>query len=273
VDLDHLRAALDRGDFEVAPVTADASGLRPSIETTLHAVMPHRVVVHLHAVEALAHLVRADGEQSVRDRIGGQLRWAYMGYRKPGPELARAIQAEHPGTVDAIFLASHGLVIGADSVAEAESTLQRITSLLATPIGTRSAPEAGTGLPAVAGYRPVSEPKLHALAASPELLERVQKDWALYPDHVVFLGAEAKMLPEAAAFAGSQAPFVFLPGRGVLAAAHAHAGHLAQLHCYLDVLERQQASATLVSLTSPQVRELISWDAEKHRQAVAPAAR
>src|SRR6218665_3033734 len=29
-----------------------AAGLRPSIETTLHALMPHRVVLHVHSVDA-----------------------------------------------------------------------------------------------------------------------------------------------------------------------------------------------------------------------------
>ena len=34
--------------------------LRPSIETLIHALMPQRIVIHLHAIDVLSHLVRDD---------------------------------------------------------------------------------------------------------------------------------------------------------------------------------------------------------------------
>ena len=60
VDLMHLNSAIAVGDFDVTPRAAGPSSLRPSIETLLHALMPHPVVIHLHAVEILTHLVRAE---------------------------------------------------------------------------------------------------------------------------------------------------------------------------------------------------------------------
>src|SRR5579859_2335776 len=57
VDLPSLKAAVERDDpradqpshFALRP-----EGLRPSIETCLHAVFPQRVVIHVHCVKTLA---------------------------------------------------------------------------------------------------------------------------------------------------------------------------------------------------------------------------
>ena len=35
--------------------------LKPSIETSLHALMPHKYVVHTHSVNAIANIVEKDG--------------------------------------------------------------------------------------------------------------------------------------------------------------------------------------------------------------------
>src|SRR5690348_5482698 len=69
VDLRQLRTATARGDFSVVPVPIRATILRPSIETLLHSLMSHRIVVHLHAVDVLAHLVRASFPASILERL------------------------------------------------------------------------------------------------------------------------------------------------------------------------------------------------------------
>ena len=66
VNLLHLRHAIQRHDFSVIPQLQGESVLRPSIETLLHALMPQRIVVHLHAIEILAHLVRVDCEENIQ---------------------------------------------------------------------------------------------------------------------------------------------------------------------------------------------------------------
>ena len=53
VDLTHLQRVIAAGDFNVSPMVFGGSNLRPSIETLLHVLMPHKVVVHFHAVEVL----------------------------------------------------------------------------------------------------------------------------------------------------------------------------------------------------------------------------
>ena len=71
VRLDPLRKAIADGDPRAAAAVdfvdaqLNASGLRPSIETSVHAIIPSPVVVHIHCVNTIALAVRHDGEALV----------------------------------------------------------------------------------------------------------------------------------------------------------------------------------------------------------------
>lgn len=114
VDLPHLARALASGDFSVLPRLRSESALRPSIETLLHALMPHPVVVHLHAVEILAWLVRNNFRDDIMALIDSRRRWASTAYHKPGAALAKAVSTAlgSANTADVVLLQNHGVVIG-----------------------------------------------------------------------------------------------------------------------------------------------------------------
>mgnify|MGYP000008442979 CR=1 FL=1 len=79
VPLDHaaILAALAKNDPACESCTSfvrtdlNSTGLRPSIETTVHALMPQRVVVHVHCVNTIAWAIRADGEQRLAEKLKG----------------------------------------------------------------------------------------------------------------------------------------------------------------------------------------------------------
>jgi rhamnose utilization protein RhaD (predicted bifunctional aldolase and dehydrogenase) len=273
VDLAHLRGGLANGDFAIQPALAMAHPAKPSIETLLHALMPHRIVVHLHAVDVLAWLVREDCASQLRQRLGDHVRWALVDYFKPGAELAHAVGKALAQCHDAqiIFMKNHGLVIGSDSIAGIRSLLDDVIARLCPavtvrqPVNTPAPP-----LAAINGHVPVSDARLHQLACDAALYERLQSDWALYPDHVVFLGATARCYdsPEqlrAAHIGGDTTTPAFVRNRGVYAGAAFGAAGLAQLRCYYDVLARLPDSARLVSLTPEQVQDLLNRSDEKYR--------
>ncbi|WP_396626927.1 class II aldolase/adducin family protein, partial [Luteitalea sp.] len=66
VDLAALHEALRTGDPAAdacqpfVRTALNATGLRPSIETSVHALMPQRVVVHVHCVNTIAWAIRRD---------------------------------------------------------------------------------------------------------------------------------------------------------------------------------------------------------------------
>jgi rhamnose utilization protein RhaD (predicted bifunctional aldolase and dehydrogenase) len=276
VDLPHLRQALRDGDFAVTPRPLGSGDLKPSIETALHALMPHRVVVHLHAVEILAHLVRADWRANLSQRVGQAVAWTAVDYFKPGAALAQAVSealAQQPGT-DVVFLGNHGVVIGGDDVAEIAQRLQILTQALATPASFESfAPVATSGL---APYQLLPDAALQGLALDERLFARLARDWALYPDHVVFLGAQAHVYPSRQAWEQAQPgadeerlALVFVRGEGVFVAKELNQARLQQLRCYFDVLVRQTPDQELVPLTGLQIAELLNWDAEQYRMRFA----
>jgi rhamnose utilization protein RhaD (predicted bifunctional aldolase and dehydrogenase) len=123
-------------------------------------------------------------------------------------------------------------------------------------------------------YVAFEDKEVSQIANNEELMRRLRQEWALYPDHVVFLGAEPAILEinfkfsDLEKIAGDDPPFIFACGNGVYQKVNATAAQISQLRCYYDVIIRQSSTNRLVSLSGQQVSELLDWDAEKFRQSL-----
>jgi rhamnose utilization protein RhaD (predicted bifunctional aldolase and dehydrogenase) len=263
VDLAHLRTAIDAGAMDVQPRTRGTGELRPSIETLLHALMPHPVVVHLHAVELLAHLVRADFPATISERLGERASWVAAPYCKPGLELAQAVASalSHKPGAQVVFLQNHGVVIGANSSGEVDALLRLMLASLARP-PLPLLPALACQASLDASYSLVDDQGIQQLALNPLLFDQLASSWALFPDHVVFLGPKAHLAADGAAL-------VFLRGEGVYVKDGFGAARLAQLRCYYDVLARHTDGSALATLGASDVAALLNWDAEQYRMALA----
>ena len=277
VDLAALRTALAAGDYAVTPVVRGESALRPSIETLLHALMPQPVVVHVHAVEVLAHLVRADCVGDLRTRLDASPAWVAVPYRKPGEQLARAVsEALAGGDASIVFLQNHGVVIGAASPAEVMTILAAlIDALRCAPVVTQPprVPPAQFRIGETT-YTPLADVHVQQLATDASLFARLPSQWALYPDHVVFLGAHPSVVDDLAGLEqaiaqGQGAPeLVFVRGLGVFAQPGFSNAKQVQLRCYFDVLVRQ-GDAPVRTLSDTDIGELLNWDAEQYRMSLS----
>ncbi|MGI4855809.1 MAG: class II aldolase/adducin family protein [Janthinobacterium lividum] len=279
VDLAALRRGIETGTFDAVPVKLSDVALRPSIETMLHALMPHAVVAHLHAIEPLARLVREECTHEISRLLGHACKWAIADYRKPGPDLAAGVHqalSETPNA-DVVFLQGHGVVIGGPDIEAIASLIDILTNRLRCDIvlpGIRHANAVDVPTPATGAMRPIGDPDLHALARDPSLLARVRKEWVMYPDHAVFLGAHAHvfdtidaLLDGVEAHPGIELAFVADTGTYV-----SNAFSLAkqvQLRCYYDVLIRQAPEQRLQILSDGAIAELLGWDAERYRMSIA----
>ena len=270
VDLGHLRTAIAAGDFDAKPQPRAGATLRPSIETLLHALMPHRVVVHLHAIEVLARLVRADWRGVFARALPSSLRWAGIDYQKPGRPLAEAVAGAMAGAsnVDVVFLGNHGVVIGGASVDEVDERLALLGRVCAA-LNAPSADATSTATATVNDYAPVGGVDIQRLARDPVCFARLAEAWALYPDHVVFLGAAPALHDAVPADTSGSPELIFVRDVGVFARPTFGTTKLAQLQCYRDVLVRQEDVARIRTLSITQIGELLDWDAEKYRQAMA----
>ncbi|WP_153098973.1 class II aldolase/adducin family protein [Paraburkholderia hayleyella] len=276
VDQPALRGALERGDFSVMPQVRGESALKPSIETLLHVLMPQRVVAHLHAIEILVHLVREDCEATFRTALADTVSWVAVDYHKPGAPLAQAASlalAAEP-SANVILMKNHGVVIGADDVAEMEHILDALMARLASrPVERQELANNGKAIPQ--GYLPVEDVQLHQLACDPRLYERLRSDWALYPDHVVFLGASAHLFESADALHAGKLSWdempevVFIRHDGVYVKPGFNRAKQAQLRCYYDVIVRQGPDARIKPLNDNEIAALLNWDAEQYRMKIA----
>ena len=280
VDLAHLRTAIESGDFSVTPRLRGESLLRPSIETLLHALMPHRVVVHLHAIEILAHLVRDNCQTDFQSLLDVSIHWTTVAYKKPGAELAQSVNLalRTMKNADVVFLQNHGVVIGGADIEEIDHLLKTMTEALQTSprdYCLSNPPSAPLGIDERVLYYPVSDQAVHQLAMDADLFSRLKSDWALYPDHVVFLGALPHTYADLATLVNElgdsqEIPeLIFVQNLGVFTKSDFSIAKQVQLRCYYDVLARQHEEHVINALTSQQIGELLNWDAEQYRMGVA----
>src|SRR5687767_6314218 len=96
---------------ELATQVTRAGAPAPSVETILHAILPHKYVDHTHADSALAVTNTADGEKHVREIYGDDV--VVIPYVMPGFDLARLCAQKfaaeaHAGTVGMVLM-NHGV--------------------------------------------------------------------------------------------------------------------------------------------------------------------
>ena len=105
---------------------------RASIETAMHAVPPHRVVLHVHCVNTIAWAVRQDAPVQLEHQLDG-LRWQWISYVPSGLPLAREIEKvlSASADTDVLVLGNHGLVIGGDDCGAVEDLLSQVEQRLA----------------------------------------------------------------------------------------------------------------------------------------------
>src|ERR1700730_5489533 len=78
LELAEVKESIENGT-DVAWRYARKDGLRPSIETAMHAVLRHRVVIHVHSINAIVWAIRVDGPDQLKERLEG-LHWQWIPY-------------------------------------------------------------------------------------------------------------------------------------------------------------------------------------------------
>lgn len=106
-----------------------ADGPAPSVETPLHALLPHRVIAHTHdvATMSLTNVPEGTAERLVTELF--QEHVVYVPYARPGFPLARAVgelAPRIPVVSYGLALAHHGLVVWGDDAAVCQERLEGV---------------------------------------------------------------------------------------------------------------------------------------------------
>jgi len=101
----------------------DPSAPNPSIETLLHAFLPHKFVDHTHSTAILALVDQKESEPLCREVFGERL--GFVPYIKPGFDLAKAAAEiyEVDPSVEGLILDKHGIFTFAEGAKEAYSLM------------------------------------------------------------------------------------------------------------------------------------------------------
>ncbi len=128
--------------------TFDLNPRAASIDTPLHAYVPHAHVDHVHPDAIIAIAASEDGEALTTEIFGDDIGW--LPWRRPGYELGLWLATfcrEHPDA-RGVVLGSHGLFTWADTARECYAVTLEIINRAITWLGERSA-----DVPAFGGAR------------------------------------------------------------------------------------------------------------------------
>jgi rhamnulose-1-phosphate aldolase/alcohol dehydrogenase len=97
----------------------DSSAPNPSVETLLHAFLPHKFIDHVHSTAVLALTDQPDNKALVQEVYGDRV--AYVPYTIPGFALAKSVADvfdNNPG-VEGLVLLQHGIFTVGDTAQQA----------------------------------------------------------------------------------------------------------------------------------------------------------
>lgn len=281
VELDPLLTALQADDaraeksIDFVRESLNSNKLRPSIETTVHAVLPQKVVVHVHCVDTIAVAVQAQAEQQF-EKLLKEFNWLWVPYHRPGLPLSRYISAHLESNTNVVVLGNHGLVIAADSVAEAADLLERVRAAVKQP--DRNVPEFNSdALLALCNkteYEPANNLETHAVAMDATAFS-IATGGSMYPDHVIFLGSGTQAVSPYVSVDGvvaqlkSQPKSIVVPEIGVIMHKDANASEHAMARCLSDVCLRIPGQTSIRYLSMDEEYQLLNWEAESYRQSIA----
>jgi rhamnose utilization protein RhaD (predicted bifunctional aldolase and dehydrogenase) len=195
VQLARAKRCLEEGRTIPETETASSGSVSASIETAMHAILPHNVVIHVHSVNAIAWTLRRDAPTRLISRLSG-FNWQWVPYTRSGPELAQKIQdirSRFPLT-DVFVLGNHGLVVCGANCESAERLLTEVEECLqieprppmqsAVPPLQESIAGSNWFLPGCA--------MLQALATDP-ISRRILSGGVLYPCQAIFLPSTVRV--------------------------------------------------------------------------------
>jgi rhamnose utilization protein RhaD (predicted bifunctional aldolase and dehydrogenase)/NAD(P)-dependent dehydrogenase (short-subunit alcohol dehydrogenase family) len=156
-----LAALSDEGMVNAQRINLlDASAPNPSVETLLHAFLPHKFVDHTHANAVLALTDQEGGDDICREVFGDRM--GYVPYIMPGFALAKKAKEvfEQDTGVEGLILLKHGIFSFGETAQESYERMIEMVSLAEAEIEKRkslsfSSVEIPTRLASVSEIAPI----------------------------------------------------------------------------------------------------------------------
>lgn len=145
----------------------DTAAPNPSVETLLHAFMPHKFVDHTHSIAVCAVADQPNAEALAREIWGGRV--GVVPYIMPGFSLAKAAAEafEQDPSVEGLILLKHGVFSFGDTARDSYERMLSLVEAASRHLGKASPTYASIALPGpVAPARAIAGDALAALRGS-----------------------------------------------------------------------------------------------------------
>lgn len=268
LDLCQTRSSIRRHREITTAVTNSGKELTPSIETAMHAILPHRVVVHVHSVNTIARAVRSDAREHLEQRLNG-LKWEWVPYALSGLPLAREIErvVKRSPASNVLILANHGLVVCGNDCRSVDLLLKQVELRMAS-IPRRAPRFDRTFLLYLADESHWCLPddmRLHCLATD-EISRRILANGVLYPCQTLVPGGadawrqfypglfrQVRRKPEKGPCRRS---FLILKDKGMLLSNRITRMEIETLIGLAEVVQRIEMNAPIRYLTKAECEEI-----------------
>jgi rhamnulose-1-phosphate aldolase/alcohol dehydrogenase len=143
----------------------DSSAPNPSVETLLHAFLPHKFIDHVHSTAVLALTDQPDNKALVQEVYGDRV--AYVPYTIPGFALAKSVADvfdKNPG-VEGLVLLQHGIFTVGDTAQQAYGRMIEFVTMAEERLGRQRKQLAQAKLPSNIASLPEIAPILRGAVA------------------------------------------------------------------------------------------------------------
>jgi rhamnose utilization protein RhaD (predicted bifunctional aldolase and dehydrogenase) len=276
VNLIDIKNKISKNDFKITIKNLDQSHLKPSIETILHIVMPQKFVVHLHPVNIFTRMLQKDigWLNKIQDHFLFK-NFLVLDYVQPGATLARLLHQniDIKKNEKLIFLKNHGIIYGADDLDELNDALEELFSIFkidpeVNQFKKISQKRLGFVLSGNQ-YSPIQSNTLNQLVMDNNLYDLIEENWAICPDHIVFLGEQAycfDKLPVSENEIHAIPQVIFVKNQGIYVREDWKSSQEAQLQFFYEVLRRLPKKTKISLLEKSEINKLLDWDQETYRK-------
>jgi rhamnose utilization protein RhaD (predicted bifunctional aldolase and dehydrogenase) len=248
-----------------------------SIETAMHAVVPHAVVLHVHSVNTIAWAVRQDARCQLERRLDG-LRWKWIPYVPSGLPLAREIErVSCSGESNVFVLGNHGLVIAGEDCEAVENLLSQVEKRLTICPRTSDNADYDTlyQIAERSSWDLPDDNSVHALATDPTS-QAILSGGILFPCQSMFSNSSEAELFRAVPCPDSRdecesyyrtRPFLMIEGRGVVVKKDMTRSQRAMMSGLAQVVQRINSSAPIHYLTNDEVEYSVRTIASRYNSS------
>lgn len=275
VEIDHIKDSLQKN---VLPniIQKSKTTLKPSIETIVHAIIPSKFVVHIHHLNSIVHLVHSECENLIHEKLKNYKHtYQIIEYAKPGIPLAMEIKKclnRYPDT-KVFLLKNHGIFFSANSLDEIVIQLNGLHELfeLENNLNIRSkiGIELDLSIMYDSGLKLLPSAMIQSLVFQENSRKMIGDLWAIYPDHLVFLGEKPNIFDKIEinelGVDKLRDGIYFILNQGVFFKGSYTETQLQYLECFSHVLHRLIDQNKVQTLTKTQIKEITNWDSEKYR--------